>query len=118
LRILYLEDFEPDLNLIRQYMKSTRHDVVSVSTLNEAEDYLERKQPDVFLVDIVIQGDTSYDLIAFAAQQQFARHIVAVTAKALPADQRHCLDIGCKQVICKPFTVDDLENVLETLSLS
>jgi two-component system, sensor histidine kinase len=116
LRILYLEDFEPDLKLIRQYMKSTCHDFVSVSTLYEAEDYLERNQPDVFLCDIVIQGETAYDLIAFAAQQQFARHIIAVTAKALPADQRRCLDLGCTQVICKPFTVDDLEQVLETLN--
>ncbi len=116
MRILYLEDFEPDLKLIRQYMKSTRHDFVSVSTLMEAEDYLERNHPDVFLCDIVIRGETAYDLISFASQQQYARHIIAVTAKALPADQRRCLSLGCNQVICKPFTVDDLENVLNNLS--
>src|SRR5712691_5243761 len=91
LRILYLEDFEPDAALIRQYMGSTKHDFVSVGTIEEAQRILEDHRPDVFLVDIMIGGNMAYDLITFTVNEQYARHVVAVTARALPADQRRCL---------------------------
>jgi CheY-like chemotaxis protein len=48
--------------------------------------------------------------------EQYVRHVVAVMARALPADQRRCLSLGCSQVITKPFTIDQLENVLDGLA--
>jgi DNA-binding response OmpR family regulator len=116
LRILHLEDSEPDLNLVRQYMKSTAHQFVGVRTVAEAQQYLQGEQADVFLIDIVIQGRPAYDLITFASEQQRARYIIALTAKALPSERRRYLDMGCTRVIPKPFTIDDLERALEQLA--
>jgi len=116
MRILYLEDFEPDASFVRLYMGSTRHEFVDVRSIDEAARMLETYPPDVFLVDIVIGGDTSYDLIKYAVDAQAARHVVAVTAKALPGDQRYCMNLGCTSVITKPFTVDELEETLDHLT--
>ncbi len=118
MRILHLEDSEPDLNLVRQYMRSTEHEFVGVRTIAEAEQYLQGEQADVFLVDIVIQGRPAYDLIAFACEQQRARYVIALTAKALPAERRRYLDMGCTRVIPKPFTINDLERALDQLALT
>jgi CheY-like chemotaxis protein len=116
MRILYLEDFEPDASFVRQYMGSTDHEFMDVRSIDEAAQILESAQPDVFLVDIVIGGDTSYELIKRAVDGQAAKHVVAVTAKALPGDQRRCLNLGCTSVITKPFTVDILEQMLDQLA--
>lgn len=116
MRILYLEDFEPDANFVRQYMGSTDHEFITARTIEEAYQRLQEQFPDVFLVDIVIGHRMAYDLIEYAVNEQAARYVVAVTAKALPADQERCYKLGCAQVLTKPFTVDDLEGVLAQLA--
>jgi CheY-like chemotaxis protein len=116
MNILYLEDSKPDVQLIHQYMSSAHHQFESKATIDEARQYLWRQRPDIFLVDIVIGREMAYDLIAEAYRQKLSKHIVAVTAKALPADQQRCIELGCERVIAKPFTIDDLERTLEQLS--
>ncbi len=116
MHILYLEDSEPDIALIQQYMSSVDHQFIPAETIEAAREYLQHRQPDVFLVDIVIGKETAYDLIRQVAQQGLSKYIVAVTAKALPSDRKRCLDMGCDRVLAKPFTIDDLEHTLDQLS--
>jgi CheY-like chemotaxis protein len=116
MRILCLEDFEPHMHLIQQYMKSTDHEFSAAYTLEEATAYLKQKQPDIFLVDIIVQGELSYGVIEFAVQEHRARHVVAMTARALPSDKQKYLELGCKKVLAKPFTIDELEQTLDLLS--
>jgi CheY-like chemotaxis protein len=115
MEILYLEDFEPDVKLMHQYFGSVNHHFTSVDTIEKARDHIQKHRPDIFLVDIVIGKATAYDLIEFAVQQKLVKHVVAVTARVLPNEQQQCLDLGCKQVISKPFTIDHLEEVLNEL---
>lgn len=114
--ILYLEDFEPDIKLMHHYMNHSPYNFTVVDTIEAAYDYIQQHRPDVFFVDIVIGNTTAYDLIDFAIQQELVRHVVAITAKVLPSERQHCLDLGCEQVIAKPFTIDDLEQVLDNLN--
>jgi two-component system cell cycle response regulator DivK len=114
--ILYLEDSDLDVRLVQQYMKTVDHEFTPVGTIAEARTYLQYQHPDVFLVDIVIGQETAYDLVTQVKTQKLSKHIVAVTAKALPVDQQRCFDVGCDHVLAKPFTIDDLEHVLNQLS--
>jgi two-component system, chemotaxis family, response regulator PixH len=116
MRILYLEDSELDAKLVQQYMKSVQHVFDSVRTIDQAQQYLSSQKPDVFLVDIVIGGETAHDLIKQVVKQRLSKHIVAVTAKALPSERKQYMDLGCDRVLAKPFTIDDLEQTLEVLS--
>ena len=116
MRVLYLEDSNPDMRLVQQYMNSVNHQFAAAETIDQARQYLQRQHPDVFLVDLVIDGEMSYDLIEQAAQQKLSKYIVAITARALPTERKRCLALGCDRVIAKPFTIDDLEQTLEQLS--
>ena len=116
MNILYLEDSEPDVRLVHQYMRSVNHQFQSVVSIDEARQQLRQRHPDIFLVDIVIGKEMAYDLIEEVARQKLSKHIVAVTAKALPADQKRCFELGCDRVLAKPFTIDELESTLEQLS--
>lgn len=113
MNILYLEDFEPDAKLVQRYMHSVNHQFTLVNTIDNAAKRLEQDRPDIFLVDIVIDSEDSYGLIEFAVQNQLAKYVIAVTAKSLPAERQYCIDLGCAWVISKPFTIDELEAVLE-----
>jgi DNA-binding response OmpR family regulator len=117
MRVLYLEDSEPDVRLIRQYMTSVNYQFAATDTLDEARNYLQQQRPDLFLVDIMIHGECSDELIAMVAKQKLSKYIVAVTAKALPTERKHYLELGCNHVIAKPFTIDDLENTLSLIQL-
>ncbi len=116
MHILYLEDSEFDINLVQQYMSSVQHVFRSVQTIDQAQRYLLSERPDVFLVDIVIGGETAYDLISKVAREKLSKHIVAVTARALPYELKQYLEIGCDRVLAKPFTIDDLEQTLDVLA--
>jgi DNA-binding response OmpR family regulator len=116
MNVLYLEDSEPDVRLVYQYMKSVNYQFASAVSIDEARQQLQRRHPDIFLVDIVIGKEMAYDLIAEVARQKLSKHIVAVTAKALPAERKRCFDLGCDRVIAKPFTIDELESTLDQLS--
>lgn len=115
MHILYLEDSKPDIRLVQQYMNTLSHRFVTVETIDAARQYLTHEQPDIFLVDIVIGRETADDLIEQAVRQGLSKYIVAVTAKALPAEVKCYLELGCDQVITKPFTIDDLEHTLNEL---
>lgn len=112
MNILYLEDSELDVRFVQQYMDSVDHQFVTVRTINDAWEHLQNNEVDIFLVDIIIGHELAYGLIEQVTNEQLAGSVIAVTAKALPAEQQHCLDLGCAQVITKPFTIDDLEYAL------
>jgi CheY-like chemotaxis protein len=114
--ILYLEDSDLDVRLVQQYMNTVDHQFTPVGTIDEALQYFQDQQPDVFLVDIVIGQEMAYELVSQVKTQKLSKHIVAVTAKALPVDQRRCFDVGCDHVLAKPFTIDDLEQMLDQLA--
>lgn len=113
MKILYLEDFEPDAKLVQRYMNSVNHEFILVNTIDDAAAVLQHDNPDIFLVDIVIDSEDAYGLIEYAVNHQLAKYVIAVTAKSLPAERQYCLDLGCAWVISKPFTIDELEAVLE-----
>lgn len=113
MKILYLEDFEPDAKLIQRYMNSVNHQFTLVNSIDTAAAALQNDPPDIFLVDIVIDSEDSYELVEYAVRNQLAKYVIAVTAKSLPAERQYCIDIGCAWVISKPFTIDELEAVLE-----
>lgn len=112
MHILYLEDSEPDVRFVRQYMDSVAHKFVTVNKINDAWQYLCNNQVDVFLADIIIGNELAYGLVEQVVANQLASSVIAVTAKALPTEQQYCLDLGCNYVITKPFTIDDLEYAL------
>ncbi len=112
MRILYLEDSDYDIDFIRRYVSTIPDsEFVSAKTLEAAQYSLSETRPDVFLVDVMIDGEASYPIIEMASSQNLADHIVLLTARALPSELQHYRRLGCQHVVTKPFTADDLDNV-------
>jgi two-component system, sensor histidine kinase len=54
-----------------------------------------------------------YETTKAMRQMGFHRPIIAVTASASPEDRKRCIQSGMNDVLCKPFT---REQVLQLLS--
>ncbi len=113
MHILYLEDSETDIDLLRRYVNTVRGAQITVSkTEEDALKKLVAHQPDVFLVDVMINGNAVYGLIQKAVNEGLAKHVIPLTARALPTEIQYYESLGCEYVISKPCTVDELDSVL------
>jgi two-component system response regulator CssR len=113
MRILYLEDQPSDADLVARYVETTHHKLVTVDSIEAAWEALE-EPIDVIMMDIVIRGDRSGFTFAEALHEQGNdRPLVAITALNTPGDMRRCRELGFDPILQKPFTIDQLADVLD-----
>jgi CheY-like chemotaxis protein len=111
-KILYLEDSDMDIDIVRRYIRSLGdNEFKSTKTATEALDYLNAEHPDIFFVDIMIDGQPVYDVLNAALKGSLARHVVPMTARVLPTELEYYQSLGCSYVIPKPFTIDMLDDM-------
>ena len=69
---------------------------------------------DLILMDIMMPGMDGYEATrVIRSESQFAKvPIITVTAKAMPDDQRKCLDAGANDYLSKPI---DLQKLLSLI---
>jgi CheY-like chemotaxis protein len=117
MNILYLEDSDSDIEFMRRYARTIKGSQISfVKSQQDAANQLHTQRPDVFLVDVMIDGEAVFDVIKMAINDSLAGHVVLLTAKALPSELAYYESLGCDYVIPKPFTVDDLDRVFLQLA--
>lgn len=113
MNILYLEDEPQDAALIALYTQSARHRLTVASSLQEAQAAL-AEEPDLILVDVML-GNTrdGYKFTRDMRQGGFTRPMVAVTALATARDLEDCRQAGFDHVLTKPYTINQLAEVIE-----
>src|SRR5258706_11539523 len=101
-----------DIDIVRRYVNSIGNtEFKSTKKANDALVYLHKERPDIFFVDIMIDGQPVYDVLQTALDEGLARHIIPMTARVLPAELEYYQSLGCSYVISKPFTIDMLDEM-------
>lgn len=105
LRILVVEDNEPNQLLAQAVLERDGFVVDLASTTAEARMTLTSRHPDLILMDIQLPGE---DGLAFARQLKSDPAtapipIVALTAHAMAGDREGALAAGCDGYIAKPI---------------
>ena len=112
MRILYLEDEPLDAKLVERYVKLTGHDIEVVGTIKEAKNAL-TNHPDVVLADVFIdERRAGYDFVAELRAGGYVQPIIAITGLAMPDDVAHCYEVGCTEVLTKPYEIQQLARLL------
>ena len=122
-RVLLVED-NPDTQVLVSDLLEQTSSVAVVSSADEAVRTAEEKaaaeQPfDVVLVDINLgRGPDGTEVLKRLRPQlsYYATPFVAMTAFAMPGDREHLLEEGFDAYLGKPFTVDELVELLERVS--
>jgi two-component system capsular synthesis sensor histidine kinase RcsC len=112
MNILYLEDEPQDAALVSLYARSATHHLTVASNIADAQAAL-ADTPDLILVDVML-GNTR-DGFAFTRdirEQGFQQPVVAITALATARDLEECRRAGFDQVLTKPYTINQLAEII------
>ncbi len=118
-KILIVEDNADNLALVRLLLERAGYDVVialdGLEALRQAHDQL----PDLILMDLAIPEIDGWDVTKSlkADPQTKDIPIMALTARTLPGDRKHAMEVGCDAFMAKPITIaafrQEVENLLK-----
>ncbi len=119
-RLLYIEDNESNLNLVRKIMKSQpSYTLLSARTGKEGLEMAANEKVDLVLLDLNLPDIHGYEIFdrLKTIKQTKDIAVIAVSANALPQDIQYTLDKGFDNYVTKPFNVKEFLTVIrETLN--
>jgi two-component system, cell cycle response regulator DivK len=116
-RILIVEDNQIGLILLSQLLKAHGYDILQTLKGWEAIDLARDKQPDLILMDIRLPDISGLDVTRLLKQHDHTKAIpiIAVTAFAMPGDEKSALESGCDAYIAKPIILDNLLRAIQAI---
>jgi DNA-binding response OmpR family regulator len=80
-------------------------EVVCVSSLSAAKLYLEKRLPDLLIVEVLLASENGLDLCRFVRRQPMLRHlpIMLLTSQAALQDKVAGFEAGADDYVVKPF---------------
>ncbi len=104
-RILVVDDNPTNLKLVGYLLRLDGHEVVNALDASEALAAMERRSPDLVLLDLQLPDSDGLTLARhLKSDTRFGRvPIVAVTARAMKGDRDLALAAGCDGYVAKPI---------------
>jgi CheY-like chemotaxis protein len=118
LQILLVEDHPINQMLATTLLKKWGHTVVLAQNGQEAVDLFPSKHWDLVLMDMqmpVMGGLEATRLIRAGEESGHRIPIIAMTANAMEADRKACLEAGMDEHLAKPFNANALLAILERI---
>ncbi len=113
--ILLIEDNQGNADMTIRILKSANHEVCHSLRGFEGARIARQQRPDVILVDFDLPDIDGRTLVSMLKKQlgPDSPPIIAVTARAGVAEMRLAEQIGCDGFVGKPFTPDELLQIIE-----
>jgi len=117
MRILYVEDNEPNFQLVQKILAYDGHEVVHAHDGQVAIVEARKQRPDLVLMDLGLPGLDGYETARrLRAEPGFsAVPIAALTASVRDVDRERVRGEGFQGFIEKPFRVDKLRKEVQRL---
>ncbi len=119
-RLLYFEDNESNVNLVRNIIKSQpSYTLLTARTGKEGLDMAADEKVDLILLDLNLPDIHGYEIFDRLKTNIETKDIavIAVSANALPQDIQYTLDRGFDNYVTKPFNVKEFLSIIrETLN--
>lgn len=117
-RILVVEDDERSMRLVRRVLSMDGHDVVCSVSGADAVRELQRRRPDLVLMDIQLPDANGVDLLGWIRGQPMLATlpVIAMTASVMPADTGRVAEAGFDAMFHKPLErIEDLQRAVSSL---
>ena len=115
-RILAVED-NPETQLLLRHLLRDLYDIVIANGVDEALTKADDRTFQLLLLDINLsEQKTGLDLLDMLREKDNTRNAasIALTAYAMPGDRENFLEAGFDSYLSKPFTRDDLLEVIKS----
>ncbi|MDR2942375.1 MAG: response regulator [Treponema sp.] len=107
-RILAVDDTVFFLTILKKILQDTRYKLTCVASGRDALKYLEKNQPDIFLLDIEMPGMDGYELAAKIKENGSKAPIIFLTGNARKEHLAKAVEAGAVDFIIKPINKDIL----------
>jgi PAS domain S-box-containing protein len=116
-RLLLVEDSEPTIMFMLEYLHTNDFEVAVVRSGGEALARAHEISPDLILMDIHMPGVDGLEAIRQirADAQLCDTPIIALTALVMPGDRERCLEAGADLYLTKPVTLGALIDSIRAL---
>lgn len=105
-RVLVVEDAATVRGMIVNYLKANGFDTCEAWSVQGASQAIRQLQPDIVLLDIMLDDGDGYDLVSALAET--GTPVMVVSAKDTPLDRILCLELGADDFLVKPFELREL----------
>ena len=104
-RVLVVDDVLPNVKRLEAKLTSEYFDVLCATSGPEALDIIQREQPDIVLLDVMMPGMNGFEACRRIKEDEKTAHIpvVMVTALDQSSDRVAGLEAGADDYITKPF---------------
>ena len=114
-RILIVDDSPSQLMGIRRIVEKLGHDALTAEDGAAGVEAAKRELPDLILMDVVMPNLNGFQATRSITREPTTKHIpvILVTTKDQDTDRMWGMRQGAKAYITKPFSEDELSEVLE-----
>lgn len=114
-RILYVEDNEDNVYMLRRRLAKHGYDMIVAEDGAKGVEAAQREKPDLILMDLSLPVLSGWDAARQlkAAPETGAIPIIALSAHALQGEREKALEAGCDEFETKPV---DLARLLEKMA--
>jgi DNA-binding response OmpR family regulator len=106
--ILLIEDEEAMLRGLRDAFEHHGYHVVTAEDGEAGLELVEREQPDLIVLDVMLPGMDGFDVCRELRKRGFSAPILILTARGEEVDKVVGLEIGADDYITKPFSTREL----------
>ena len=114
-RILYVEDHEDTLELVKIILSKNQFDVTTANTLKEGTRLAREKHFDLYLLDLWLPDGEGLELARVIRSRDPVTPIVFFSADAQERDRIKALEAGAQAYLVKPTGPLELCSVVSTL---
>jgi len=109
-RILVVDDNPGNILLTRELLASRGYEVSSVDSAEAAQQAIQKQQPDLILLDVVLPGKSGYELCRELKEDPFTRliPIVMITGLTDRGDRIRGIEAGADDFLNKPIFPEEL----------
>ena len=114
-RILIVDDSPSQLSGIQRIVEKLGHQILTATDGAAGVETAKAELPDLVLMDVVMPNLNGFQATRTLARDEATRHIpvILVTTKDQDTDRMWGMRQGAKAYITKPFSEDELSEVLE-----
>lgn len=121
-KILVVDDEQEVLDVTRGFLRKKNYCTLGATTSNEAIEVLKKEEPQIVLLDVRLGNDSGLDVLQKIKDFNRSIKVIMVTALNDEASIWQAKTLGADDYIAKPFTAQDLEDLIlkkiESLNLS
>jgi len=114
LQVLVVEDQAPIRLLYERFLADTEFEVITASTVREAEDLWPTVKPAAVILDILLYGENSWSWLAQIKNDPARRRVPVIVATDVE-DKRKGLSLGADAYYIKPIFKQQLVSTLRSL---